>query len=887
MTHRPVHARHRRALLCALLLAGLPVLAAPAFAGTCGVLPFTASSAVGRGAADNIASLVSTEADIQGGFELVLAADPESVAADCGSKGDCIVNYAKKGKFEKVITGHVEASGSDRYDITARLHEASGSVVREILHNVDRKPDALLEGIPGLVSELLTGNKPEALDAGGGVAGAAKEKEPLFDADAAFEDEEAEGAAASRDDPKRVERDRQGRKVRDRNEESAEEEVEYDALGVDELEDVDLDELMSETQKRKAEEERKRREEEARLQAERDRIEAERRREEEERRRIEEERRMEEERARAAAERRREEEERQRIEEERRRREEEEQARAEARRRKEQRMEAERRERERMEEERRERERAEAARREREEEERQQAERERRQADEREERARAEAERRREAERVAEEEERAESSRRSEEERRRQELIEEERRREEAMRRREDEDRSRREREAREERAVASSDGESRGGSSWSSEPAGGELAVASALSLSSGLILIDDEGAGGGDEEDVGFVIEDDSGDDEEAEQPGSRAPAKSSGSLSEGQVISYEGDQEHPAVQRRAAAAEREAGGSSSTASSSGAGEDRYSRARSFSRNLDSDEDSGSRGSTDEDGSYVYRRRESGGSSASTSGTASATRSEREDDGGQAYAERRYDSSGRSDEEMEEEDPVADLDERERGEDRRLAYNERGVPDRGYSRDYDEQTERRSYDTGRSDSGSGARASARKTRSPDRSIVGFRVMGGMTNYYLFFAQYGAELSIFPLAQLSVDVGVEGWTLSLETTDANGNSTTELKTLPSFNIGASYRAAPHKVVRPYVGADGGGIYYATGVLDDGRRRALFAVAGQVKGGCDFMIGRNIGLFIGGKAGVAYAPRIQETVTDQWRPLAFVGGVRGGVVLRF
>jgi hypothetical protein len=245
------------ALLCAVLLLSAAVQfagATAAWAGSAGLLPFSSSNGVPNGAADNIASLVSTEVDIRGGYELVLSASSDEVQEGCGERSSCITSYGGKNNFQHVITGSVSTAGRTRYTLVLTLYQvSSGKALRQVLNTLDRSPDALLDGIPDLVVELLTGRRPvrEEAPAGGG-----GEKPALFSDDDDFGEEmgprdsatgsAGNGAAASDNGRKWMERDRHGRLTRPVDEGD-------DPLGLDEIDDMDLDldELSPDHQEKK------------------------------------------------------------------------------------------------------------------------------------------------------------------------------------------------------------------------------------------------------------------------------------------------------------------------------------------------------------------------------------------------------------------------------------------------------------------------------------------------------------------------------------------------------------------------------------------------------------------------------------------------------------
>ncbi len=311
---------------------------ATASAGSAGVLPFLSSKGVPNGAAENIASLVSTEVDIRGGYDLVLSAGPGEVKGGCGKSSACITAYGGKNSFQHVITGNVASAGRSRYSLTLTLYDvASGRAIRQVRETLDRDPDSLLDGIPDLVVELLTGKRPSREEQQ--PEAASGEQSTLFSDDDEFGDDSGDsgaGSGAGGGDKKRqewLERDRHGRRT---NPASAEE----DPLGLDDFDlDLDLDELSSDRQKQKSKQ-RSEREESARVRRQEEERLAEIAAEEERRRKAERERReeefrREEERQRRADKRDREEE--RLIQEERRRRREEELAREEDRQRDEER----------------------------------------------------------------------------------------------------------------------------------------------------------------------------------------------------------------------------------------------------------------------------------------------------------------------------------------------------------------------------------------------------------------------------------------------------------------------------------------------------------------------------------------------------------------------
>jgi len=205
---------------------------------------------VPNGAADNISSLVSTEVDIRGGYDLVLSASSDEVAAGCGERSACVNEYGRENDFSHVITGTVSAAGSSRYTLVLTLYKVgSNAAVRQVLNTLDRSPDSLLEGIPDLVVELLTGQRPVREEE---APKAARSKASLFNDGDDFNDELSpadDDESDEREDQserKWMERDRHGRLTQPVGSED-------DPLGLDEIDDLDLDldELSSDHQTKK------------------------------------------------------------------------------------------------------------------------------------------------------------------------------------------------------------------------------------------------------------------------------------------------------------------------------------------------------------------------------------------------------------------------------------------------------------------------------------------------------------------------------------------------------------------------------------------------------------------------------------------------------------
>jgi len=254
-----------------LALCGLP---AAAFAGTCGVLPFSAGEGVNRGAAPNITALVSSELDIRGGYELVIAAPAEDFeGGDCGASTSCIKEFGKANKHEAVVAGRVESLSDDEYSLTLTLHNGStASVIREVKRTVPSSALALAGAVTGVVVELVTGDAPD--DDGDG---AASSDGPLFD-DVDFDEllDEADQEVASA--PSKRKRSRAAPSNPDRDDRELDLDDDEDPFGIDELDALDMSAEQIEKKKkdraRQAELDRIRQEEEeqqARARAEEER----------------------------------------------------------------------------------------------------------------------------------------------------------------------------------------------------------------------------------------------------------------------------------------------------------------------------------------------------------------------------------------------------------------------------------------------------------------------------------------------------------------------------------------------------------------------------------------------------------------------------------------
>ena len=148
----------------------------------------------------------------------------------------------------------------------------------------------------------------------------------------------------------------------------------------------------------------------------------------------------------------------------------------------------------------------------------------------------------------------------------------------------------------------------------------------------------------------------------------------------------------------------------------------------------------------------------------------------------------------------------------------------------------------------------------------------------------------YGFEFSFYALPCLSIDAGANFWSVTLVEYDEQGQSTDRVRTLPSFLFGATWHGTFHKVIRPYAGIDIGALLYAQAIVQEGTSnqiRPLFAPTVAADIGVDFVIMPNFGLFVGGKFGVSYAARVQETVNSSWDPTTGLAEIWAGALVQF
>jgi hypothetical protein len=181
---------------------------------------------------------------------------------------------------------------------------------------------------------------------------------------------------------------------------------------------------------------------------------------------------------------------------------------------------------------------------------------------------------------------------------------------------------------------------------------------------------------------------------------------------------------------------------------------------------------------------------------------------------------------------------------------------------------------------------------SSSSKREGPTISI---KAGAGWTAYYpetlaLGMFNYGFEFSFYALPWLSIDAGANFWSVTLVEYDEQGQSTDRVRTLPSFLFGATWHGNFHKVIRPYAGIDIGALLYAQAIVQEGTSnqiRPLFAPTVAADIGVDFVVMPNFGLFVGGKFGITYAARVQETVNSSWDPTTGLAEVWAGALVQF
>jgi len=288
------------------------VLAAATFAQaqTCGVLELTGGGKkITKNVVVNITSLVVSEVDIQGDFEFTMQHGAEEFDNGCPASTSCLTKFADNNGYERLIVGSVlDGSSDDSFKIKLRLYDPSGrSFERTIEDEVNTSPEQMLNQIPPVVGELLTGVRPKSAAE---LVAEAEEEDMGIDVDVdllAMEDDDLLGAdfdfgageedigivdldmseeeIRAKQEAERLAREEEERRVREAEERRAREEAERRAR-----EDEDRRRREDDERRAREEEERRRRDEERRAREDderRAREEDERRREDEDRRRRE------------------------------------------------------------------------------------------------------------------------------------------------------------------------------------------------------------------------------------------------------------------------------------------------------------------------------------------------------------------------------------------------------------------------------------------------------------------------------------------------------------------------------------------------------------------------------------------------------------------------
>jgi hypothetical protein len=155
-----------------------------------------------------------------------------------------------------------------------------------------------------------------------------------------------------------------------------------------------------------------------------------------------------------------------------------------------------------------------------------------------------------------------------------------------------------------------------------------------------------------------------------------------------------------------------------------------------------------------------------------------------------------------------------------------------------------------------------------------------------------LSFLRAGLEGNIYVLPALSLDFSVEAWMLWVELPEGEDDERRmEGRVLPNFLVGASYRMRPHPVVKPFVGGDIGTVIYA----QNPDRTPLFALVIAAKGGSEFDLPKNFGLFVTARVGVSISgdleqdgiADIQQWVNETWSPTRVFFNIGAGALYRF
>ncbi|MCK6527872.1 hypothetical protein L6R50_10040 [Myxococcota bacterium] len=156
----PVERRFGRLALLALLLLVAPRAAIAG--GTAGVLELTGG---GKGLTKNVivnlTSLIASEVDIQGGYDFSMQHAAGEFPNGCPGDVSCLKSFASQKKYAVLLAGSVTSDDGTLLRVKLRLFDAAtGKVKREVEREVPSAPDKLVDQVPGLVAEVLTGKAP-------------------------------------------------------------------------------------------------------------------------------------------------------------------------------------------------------------------------------------------------------------------------------------------------------------------------------------------------------------------------------------------------------------------------------------------------------------------------------------------------------------------------------------------------------------------------------------------------------------------------------------------------------------------------------------------------------------------------------------------------------
>lgn len=154
----------------------------PAMAQSAAVAPFVANGVDAKVAA-NITALASSEMDFMSEFDGATEIDSApSMNQWCLDNPGCLAGIGRGAGADQLLGGMVSPSGADNYNIYMVLYDVNGGAyVRKKQFTISSAPEALADGMGGLLSELVTGENPDAV-AAAAAAPTADEFDP-FDED--------------------------------------------------------------------------------------------------------------------------------------------------------------------------------------------------------------------------------------------------------------------------------------------------------------------------------------------------------------------------------------------------------------------------------------------------------------------------------------------------------------------------------------------------------------------------------------------------------------------------------------------------------------------------------------------------------------------------------